>query len=78
MINVKLNYVLLQVINATFFILSYLFVRNYLEIGEDKSVGEFLILLAVILAGFWAFYTNRIFYILAKQSGTEVSDPPHQ
>jgi len=78
MINVKLNYVLLQVINAIFFILSYLFVRDYLETGEGRSVGDFLILLAVFLAGFWAFYTNRIFYILLKHSETDVSGPPHQ
>lgn len=78
MINVKLNYVLLQIINAVFFILSYLFVKGYLQTGEDKSVGESLVLLAVILAGLWAFYTNRIFYILVKHSGTDVIDPPHQ
>lgn len=67
MINVKLNYVLLQGINAAFLVLSYLFVRNCLDIGEDRSLGNFLILLGVVLAGCWAFYTNRIFYILAKQ-----------
>ena len=72
MINVRLNYVLLQAINASFFILSYLFVRDYLDVGDDNSLTEFLILLAVILAGCWAFYTNRIFYILAKHSGANV------
>jgi hypothetical protein len=66
MINVRLNYILLQVINAAFFLISYLFVRDYLHIDDNKTVGEFLILLSLILAGAYVFYTNRIFYILVK------------
>ena len=78
MFNMKLNYLGLQFINAAFFVLSYLFVRGLLGTRGDRSFGEFLILLAVILAGAWAFYTNRIFYLLAKHRSSEVSHPPGQ
>lgn len=73
MINVKLNYVLLQTINATFFILSYLFVKDYLDVGDDRALAEFLILLAVILAGCWAFLHEPHFLHLSEAKRSERS-----
>ena len=78
MFNMKLNYLGLQFINAAFFVLSYLFVRDLLGTSGPKSFGGYLILLALILAGAWAFYTIRIFYLLVKPRGTDAGDPPCQ
>ena len=69
--NVRLNYILLQLINAAFFLLSYLFVEN--RLSETKGAGEFLILLPVVLGGVWVFYTNRLFYMLIKHGYSDES-----
>ena len=66
MINVKLNYIMLQAINLAFSFLAYLYVREHFP-QEEKSLAKFLTLLPVIMAAAWTFYTNRIFYILAKR-----------
>jgi hypothetical protein len=66
MINVKINYFMLQTINAVFFLLSYLFLRDHFQTHEPRTLGGFLILLPLILAAAYAFFTNRIFYMLIK------------
>jgi hypothetical protein len=67
MINVKLNYIMLQAINVAFAFLAYLYVREHFHPQEERSLAGFLTLLPVIMAAVWAFFTNRIFYILAKR-----------
>lgn len=66
MIRLKLNYIALQVINAVFLTLSCLFLKSHLvEDGSDK-MGMLLFLFPVLMCGVYVFFTNRIFYALAK------------
>ena len=63
---VKLNYIAIQSINAVFFILAYLYLwENFADNGNDKMATIF-ILFPTLMCGAYVFYTNRIFYALAK------------
>ena len=64
--NIKISYIMVQIINMIFFLLSYMFIKDYFNIDQLENAKRFLILLPFILSGAYVFYTNRIFYILIK------------
>lgn len=62
----KLNYIAIQSINAVFFILAYLYLReNFADNGNDE-IAMIFILFPTLMCGVYVFFTNRIFYVLAK------------
>ena len=66
MINIKRDYVFVQIMNIIFSILSYCYVKYHLLENQEKSFGNFLALLAVFLGAVYVFYTNRIFHIMLR------------
>jgi hypothetical protein len=67
MINLRLNYLVLQTINIVFFFLAYLFLRHHFDLRNSEKLIQFVILLPLVISGAYVFYTNRIFYILAEK-----------
>lgn len=66
--NIRLNYIGLQIINIAFFIMSYLFLLRYFELENASRLARLLVLGPLILSGGWVFFTNRIFYVIMKNS----------
>lgn len=66
--NIKSNYFIVQGINIIFTFLSYLFVKNYLNVSDQPTLSQFLVLLSVVLGGVYVFFTNRLFNIWLKNT----------
>ena len=65
--NIRFDYYFVQIINIAFSFLSYRYVKYHLLENQEKSLINFLILLAVVLGAFYVFYTNRFFNIMLKE-----------
>lgn len=74
MTNVKRDYIVLQTINMIFFLMSYSFARDYLQIEHDKSFEKMIVLFIIFFGALYVFYTNRIFYIMLKNNERSESE----
>lgn len=64
--NIKRDYIIVQLVNLVFFILAYMFVRDYFGIDKDADLVRFIITLILFVSAVYVFHTNRIFFIIAR------------
>ena len=66
MINIKLNYTIVQSVDVIFAVMSYMLLNRIFHIETDPHFWNVAMGAAVVAVGIYVYYTNRIFYLMLR------------